>query len=288
MLRTKQEYRKLFLLRGRTQPDPTDPARPPLPHPRDTPPAARPDGTAAESPGRLALRRKLAPDVSVDPADVAPAKTALQRLGYDRAPQQGLTPYPDRDLFEGIGKFQADRGLTRDGTMAPGGETERAVNRQLAALDRELRGVGPVAAASTRGATARQQQTAGGGASLDAQQAVFGIGGPVGPAWKLGGGANAPQDVIATKRGLAWAGFYPPVRAGDSDVKAKADLFEAIARFQQAPKRYGDPKVACRGGETRGMECNGRSRPAPPVFPGAARGRPIADHTRRRRRPGGR
>ncbi len=228
--------------------------------------------TAAESSGRLALRRKLAPDVSVDPTDVAPAKRALQRLGHYRAPDQGITPYPDRDLFAGIARFQAERGLTRDGTMAPGGETERAVNRQLAALDREVRGAGPAAAASTRGATARQQQTAGRGTGFAGQQpepeippravttvprhtpqAVFGIGGPVGPAWKLGGGANAPQDVIATKRGLAWAGFYPPERAGDSDVKAKADLFEAIARFQQAPKRYRDLKVDSwlgRGGET--------------------------------------
>lgn len=72
-------------------------------------------------------RLKSAVDVSAraDGDDVRAVKSALNGLGYYRAPEWGITPYPDTAMFDSIERFQGDHGLVTDRVMKPGGETEK-------------------------------------------------------------------------------------------------------------------------------------------------------------------
>ena len=59
--------------------------------------------------------------------DVLKTKQALQKIGYYEEPDYGMTPYSDERMFDGIKKFQKDKGLCVDGVMFPGYETEGAL-----------------------------------------------------------------------------------------------------------------------------------------------------------------
>lgn len=76
----------------------------------------------------LSLKRPLAADSAADEDDVLSVKKNLNRSGYYDEPDYGMTPYPDKPLFDGIRTFQKDNDLTIDGVMNPGGETETALN----------------------------------------------------------------------------------------------------------------------------------------------------------------
>lgn len=77
----------------------------------------------------LSLKRPLAADSAAEEEDVVAVKKELKRQGYYDQPDYGLTPYPDKPLFDGIRAYQKDNNLTIDGVMNPGGETETAINR---------------------------------------------------------------------------------------------------------------------------------------------------------------
>lgn len=79
----------------------------------------------------LYLKNTLAANSLAEPDDVIITKRALERLGYYDRPQWGLQDFTDDGLFAGIRSFQEDNGLTIDGVMKPGGETERALIPQL-------------------------------------------------------------------------------------------------------------------------------------------------------------
>jgi hypothetical protein len=81
------------------------------------------------------LREPLRADASVNLDDALDAKKALRRLGDFETPEYGLTPYPDRPLFDAVRRFQRREGLVEDGIMNPGGPTEAALSRKLAALN---------------------------------------------------------------------------------------------------------------------------------------------------------
>lgn len=68
---------------------------------------------------------------NVDQDDTIKTKLALRALGYYKAPDYGITPYPDEKMFEGIGLYQQANNLRVDGVMKPGGETERSMNRRF-------------------------------------------------------------------------------------------------------------------------------------------------------------
>ncbi|MHA1539355.1 MAG: hypothetical protein ACTSXQ_02650 [Alphaproteobacteria bacterium] len=79
---------------------------------------------------RLKLKSTLSygsKNMSLD--DSYNVKNFLSELGALNTGREENTPYADRELFDGIRHYQRGRGLKADGTMKPGGETERDMNR---------------------------------------------------------------------------------------------------------------------------------------------------------------
>lgn len=75
------------------------------------------------------LNKPFAANSAVDEGDVRPMKIALNRLGYYLPPKDfGATHIVDRDVFEGLKRFQKDHGLLATGVVKPGDPTERALN----------------------------------------------------------------------------------------------------------------------------------------------------------------
>jgi len=60
----------------------------------------------------------------VDPKDVILVKEALFNLGHYEVPEYGLTPFPDRRLFDGIRKFQESSKLQVNEEINSGDGTE--------------------------------------------------------------------------------------------------------------------------------------------------------------------
>lgn len=87
--------------------------------------------------GAFQMRSTLGRSYNVDLDDVLKVKKALGMLGYYSTPSYGLTEYPDEPLFQGIQKFQGDKGLTKDGIIKPGGETEKTLQANLDARSEE-------------------------------------------------------------------------------------------------------------------------------------------------------
>ena len=77
------------------------------------------------------LRAPLAANAPAHPLDVVWLKSALQALGHYQAPDWGISPYPDRALFDAVRAFQDDRGLAADGSLKPGGATWSALTDRL-------------------------------------------------------------------------------------------------------------------------------------------------------------
>ncbi len=75
--------------------------------------------------------RQVVSQTRARPADVLNVKRALNRMGFYDVPDYGMTPYPDRTMFDGIGRFQRANGLRVDGVMQRGHATERAMNDAL-------------------------------------------------------------------------------------------------------------------------------------------------------------
>jgi hypothetical protein len=73
------------------------------------------------------IKSKLAKNVNSDPKDVLLTKEVLYKLGHYKIPDYGLTVYPDKQLFEGIGKFQKDNGLPITQSLDPGDDTETEI-----------------------------------------------------------------------------------------------------------------------------------------------------------------
>jgi len=70
--------------------------------------------------------------------DVINVKQALNETGHYETPDYGLTPYPDRQLFDAIKSFQGDKNLNVDGIMKPDGETIKSLNDDLKETPEEL------------------------------------------------------------------------------------------------------------------------------------------------------
>lgn len=66
-----------------------------------------------------------------NPDDIIKVKQALTETGYYKIPQYGLTPYPDKQLYEAINNFQTANNLKTDGVIKPNGETLAKLNQKL-------------------------------------------------------------------------------------------------------------------------------------------------------------
>jgi len=75
--------------------------------------------------------KTLAANTSVAPLDVVKMKSVLKALGHYKAPEWGVSQYPDPALFAAIEKFQRAQGLKPDGIVKPDGATEAALSRAL-------------------------------------------------------------------------------------------------------------------------------------------------------------
>ncbi len=77
----------------------------------------------------LRLRQPVGNGMANDPDDVMAVQRRLGAQGLYRWGDDGHSGFIDRDLLAGIRKFQQGKGLAVDGWLAPGGETERNLNR---------------------------------------------------------------------------------------------------------------------------------------------------------------
>ena len=157
------------------------------------------------------LRRPIGLDYNMDLDDTFNTKKALRDLGHFRVPKYGLTRYPDQPMIDGIKSFQKLRGLQVDGVMKPDGPTLKSLNQTLAKRQ-------PLRRAQTRSQAPNTNRPLG----------IFGIAGEIGRK-RL----NRPQDVLSTRRVLAWAGRLPRHKA-KNETRAGNDLFDAVKSFQQA------------------------------------------------------
>lgn len=78
----------------------------------------------------ISIKQTLSPDGKADPQDILAVKKALVRTGHYEIPDYGLTPYPDKHLFNAIKSYQKSAGLKVDGIMKPQGETIRHLNEE--------------------------------------------------------------------------------------------------------------------------------------------------------------
>jgi len=169
------------------------------------------------------IKQSVGPDYNHDQDDVFRTKTALKDLGHFKTPDYGLTKYPDTPLFDGIKSYQRAKGLRVDGVMKPDGPTAAAMGKDLGAHDTRPR---------ARGFVAEQKDTLPDrfiyAPKRNRQRPpIFDTSGDVG--W---GRKNDPRDVLAARRGLAWAGHLPEAKARDQKP-ADNEVFQAIEAFQR-------------------------------------------------------
>lgn len=80
------------------------------------------------------LKEPMGTNYRVDPGDIMNTKLALYQLGYYQPPKdQGIQPWTDDAMFQGIRRLQQDNNLQVDGYMRPGGPTEKVVNKTIRA-----------------------------------------------------------------------------------------------------------------------------------------------------------
>ena len=183
------------------------------------------------SPLPFRLKRTLGRSYKVDLDDTRRTKQALQRLGHFETPRYGLTDYPDEPLFEAIEKFQSDHDLRRDGIMRPDGETARRLGEILARTERTNRRL-------------VRDIIYGPPINPGAMPTAFAIRGEIGE-----GRRNDPDDMEATRRGLAWAGYQAGDPAEPDQPVTAEEVVDTIRRFQEAEGLKADGWMRP-GGET--------------------------------------
>jgi len=78
----------------------------------------------------------------MEPVDTVNTKGALQKLGFYKTPKYGMTPYPDRYMFEGLKAFQKEQDFLPDGTMRAGGPTARRIQEVMDGMQTTAREIG--------------------------------------------------------------------------------------------------------------------------------------------------
>lgn len=81
--------------------------------------------------GLFDLNNTISPNSSSNPDDVLKTKSALNATGHYDIPEQGMNPFPDTPMFEGLTNFQNDNGLQVDAVMKPDGPTAQKMGMTL-------------------------------------------------------------------------------------------------------------------------------------------------------------
>jgi murein L,D-transpeptidase YcbB/YkuD len=76
----------------------------------------------------ITLKNTVAPNQKTNEDDILTLKKALHTTGDYKNPSYGMTPYPDRDLFKAVKKYQQRQNLKVDGIVRPNGETLLSLN----------------------------------------------------------------------------------------------------------------------------------------------------------------
>lgn len=77
------------------------------------------------------LRSTLSASARANENEIRNAKRIFGSLGYFEPHARQLSKRSDNDLFESVRRFQSDHGLTTDGVIKPGGETEQMLGKIL-------------------------------------------------------------------------------------------------------------------------------------------------------------
>lgn len=67
----------------------------------------------------------IGPNYNSDEDDVITTKQILEKLGYYKKPDYGITSYADKDLFLAISVFQKDQGIKSNGIIKNNDETAK-------------------------------------------------------------------------------------------------------------------------------------------------------------------
>ncbi len=154
----------------------------------------------------ITLKQTIGADFPAGGSDLRSVMAALAVLGIYKSPLTTgnggeITRWTDDALFQGLKKFQKGSGIKPDGVAKPGGPTIAALNSALVQTT--------VAAVANKGG-------------------VFTLDGGVGA-----GQTNSATDMHSTKRALAWAGYYPRIKARAAGTAPDDELGESIRAFQQ-------------------------------------------------------
>ena len=216
------------------------------------------------------VKKTIGSSWSVDEDDVVKIKSALKKTGDYKAPDWGVTGYPDQDMFDGLKSFQKREGLQVDGVMKPGGPTEK----RLAQKTKPPSVAGTVARSMQPEAANRQRP--------DRRSSSNRTGGFAGPTdWsgiKTTSGPSLPPDVTSEMgQELPGGRKRGPVRKdkrpGEQEV-AFAPLIPVIAAGGAALVRNG-PQIL------RGLQ--GILRAAPPLVGAAEEARKKVERSERSR-----
>ena len=196
------------------------------------------------------LKGPFGADYAVDGRDIERTKRALHQLGHFDDKTR-INPYADQPMIDGLKRFQRDRGLAPDGIMKPDGPTARELGKALSENDTPTRPRWSAAATMRRlpkiGFSERSEapsiRPATPETAKHAHPVLFDAGAGVGR-----DRANAPRDVLAARRALAWSGDLKPT-GGLDELRPGDDLFGAIERFQSRHGLARDGWMG-QGGET--------------------------------------
>jgi hypothetical protein len=71
----------------------------------------------------IKIKSTLGQDYNVEAQDFYKVKLALNKVGFYKTPEYGITPYPDIRMYQAIESYQKSKGIKSDGVIKPEGET---------------------------------------------------------------------------------------------------------------------------------------------------------------------
>lgn len=216
------------------------------------------------------VKKTIGSSWNVDEDDVVKTKTALKKTGDYKAPEWGVTGYPDQSMFDGLKSFQKREGLQVDGVMKPGGPTEKRLAQKTAAQPATGWGASGTSASNRAGQSNQQPEGRGHPDKVRGPTDWSGIKMTTGPSFPSEDTSEIGQELPGgRKRGPA----RKEKRPGDQEV-AFAPLIPLAVAGGTLAMRYG-PQA------WRGLQ--GILRAAPPLVGAAEEARKQVERSGRSR-----